>query len=71
MSPKVEVCLTCRWQGVISYQDPQRCAYFLRLRKMRKAGLCRLVIVGELGISHAMFDSALNRLGLATPKTPK
>jgi len=67
---KVEVCSVCGWRGVMSYHNPQRCAFFLRFRQMRGAGLPRRVIVRELGISHAMFQ-ALQRMGLTATKTPK
>jgi hypothetical protein len=67
---RVEICSVCGWRGVMSYHDHQRCAYFLRLRGMREAGLRHRVILRELGISHAAFFQGLHRLGLS-PKTPK
>jgi hypothetical protein len=67
---KAEICPVCGWRGVISYHDPQRCAYFLLLREMRVAGLPRRVITRKLRISHATFFGSLKRLGLA-PKTLK
>ncbi len=65
------ICSVCGWRGVMSYHNPQRCAYFLRLRQMREAGLRRRVIVRELGISPAVFFQALQRMGLTASKTPK
>jgi hypothetical protein len=67
---KVVVCSVCGWRGMSSHHNPERCAYFLQIRKRREAGLPRRVIVRELGISHAMFHDALRRLGLSS-KTPK
>ena len=68
---KTEICSVCGWQGVMSYHDHQRCAYFLLLREMREAGVRRRVIVRELGISHATFFDSLKRMGLTAHKTPK
>jgi hypothetical protein len=68
---KAEICPVCGWRGVISYHNPRRCQYFLRLRQMREAGLRRRVIVRELGISHATFFDDLKRMGLTAHKTPK
>ncbi len=68
---KVEICPVCGWRGVMSFHNPQRCAFHLRLRQMREAGLPWRVIVRELGISRGRFFQARRRMGLTTSKTPK
>ena len=68
---KFIVCSVCGWRGMSSQHNPERCAWFLRLRQMREAGLPRLAIVRELRISYSMFLAALRLLGLTATKSPK
>jgi hypothetical protein len=68
---KAEVCAVCGWRGVLSFHYPQSCAFYLRLRQMREAGLPWSVIFRELDVSRASLSKARRRMGLITSKTPK
>jgi hypothetical protein len=68
---KAASCPVCGWRGVMSFHNPEHCAFYLRVRQMREAGLPWPEIFRELDTSRGSLFRARRRMGLTTSKTPK